>query len=186
MLFHTFFVYFLGVCLEVGSGNFPKPMVILPFMKHGDLHSFLLRSRHIENPVVTAPDHAITLKWVNYNLIKQYSKMLLYCVFLHSSYPLRRSWSSWLTLLRGWSTSAVVTFCIGTWRHATACRLLLLISVQSRGCIDWSFSGYKGSPLKYKNPDLLFQKFVFLASSVCHKLHDLVCLTGCVMTWRCA
>uniref|UniRef100_A0A3Q1ED12 receptor protein-tyrosine kinase n=1 Tax=Acanthochromis polyacanthus TaxID=80966 RepID=A0A3Q1ED12_9TELE len=29
----------------LGSGHFPKPMVILPFMKYGDLHSFLLRSR---------------------------------------------------------------------------------------------------------------------------------------------
>ncbi|XP_072533606.1 tyrosine-protein kinase Mer isoform X2 [Salminus brasiliensis] len=41
----------LGVCLEVGSGHFPKPMVILPFMKYGDLHSFLLRSRIGENPL---------------------------------------------------------------------------------------------------------------------------------------
>lgn len=42
----------LGVCLEVDPGHFPKPMVILPFMKYGDLHSFLLRSRLGESPVV--------------------------------------------------------------------------------------------------------------------------------------
>ncbi|KAK5908316.1 hypothetical protein CgunFtcFv8_016388 [Champsocephalus gunnari] len=41
----------LGVCLEIGPGNFPKPMVILPFMKYGDLHSFLLRSRLGESSV---------------------------------------------------------------------------------------------------------------------------------------
>ncbi|KAK2824151.1 hypothetical protein Q5P01_021326 [Channa striata] len=42
---HLNVIKLLGVCLEVGSGHFPKPMVILPFMKYGDLHSFLLRSR---------------------------------------------------------------------------------------------------------------------------------------------
>uniref|UniRef100_A0A3Q1FZ21 receptor protein-tyrosine kinase n=1 Tax=Acanthochromis polyacanthus TaxID=80966 RepID=A0A3Q1FZ21_9TELE len=42
---HPNVIKLLGVCLEVGSGHFPKPMVILPFMKYGDLHSFLLRSR---------------------------------------------------------------------------------------------------------------------------------------------
>ncbi|NXI44674.1 MERTK kinase, partial [Galbula dea] len=35
----------LGVCIELSSQQVPKPMVILPFMKYGDLHSFLLRSR---------------------------------------------------------------------------------------------------------------------------------------------
>uniref|UniRef100_A0A7D9NKI3 Tyrosine-protein kinase Mer n=1 Tax=Xenopus tropicalis TaxID=8364 RepID=A0A7D9NKI3_XENTR len=34
-----------SVCLEVGPRRIPKPMVILPFMKYGDLHSFLLSSR---------------------------------------------------------------------------------------------------------------------------------------------
>ncbi|XP_041645793.1 tyrosine-protein kinase Mer [Cheilinus undulatus] len=48
---HPNVIRLLGVCLEVGSGNFPKPMVILPFMKYGDLHSFLLRSRLGESPV---------------------------------------------------------------------------------------------------------------------------------------
>ena len=46
-------VLFIGVCLEVGSGHFPKPMVILPFMKYGDLHSFLLLSRMGDSPLVT-------------------------------------------------------------------------------------------------------------------------------------
>ncbi|XP_039857213.1 tyrosine-protein kinase Mer isoform X3 [Simochromis diagramma] len=48
---HPNVIKLLGVCLEVGSAHFPKPMVILPFMKHGDLHSFLLRSRHRETPM---------------------------------------------------------------------------------------------------------------------------------------
>lgn len=42
----------LGVCLEADPGHFPRPMVILPFMKYGDLHSFLIRSRLAENPLV--------------------------------------------------------------------------------------------------------------------------------------
>lgn len=33
------------MCIELSSQQVPKPMVILPFMKYGDLHSFLLRSR---------------------------------------------------------------------------------------------------------------------------------------------
>ncbi|XP_060895497.1 tyrosine-protein kinase Mer [Labrus mixtus] len=48
---HPNVIRLLGVCLEVGSGNFPKPMVILPFMRYGDLHSFLLRSRLGESPL---------------------------------------------------------------------------------------------------------------------------------------
>lgn len=48
---HPNVIRLLGVCLEVGSGHFPKPMVILPFMKYGDLHSFLLRSRLGESPM---------------------------------------------------------------------------------------------------------------------------------------
>ncbi|KAL7877286.1 hypothetical protein SRHO_G00039290 [Serrasalmus rhombeus] len=47
---HPNVIRLLGVCLEVGPGHFPKPMVILPFMKYGDLHSFLLRSRIGESP----------------------------------------------------------------------------------------------------------------------------------------
>ncbi|KAM3606477.1 uncharacterized protein V6R79_017199 [Siganus canaliculatus] len=48
---HPNVIKLLGVCLEVDSGHFPKPMVILPFMKYGDLHSFLLRSRLGESPM---------------------------------------------------------------------------------------------------------------------------------------
>ncbi|XP_043112120.1 tyrosine-protein kinase Mer isoform X2 [Puntigrus tetrazona] len=48
---HPNVIRLLGVCLEVISGHFPKPMVVLPFMKYGDLHSFLLRSRLTEDPV---------------------------------------------------------------------------------------------------------------------------------------
>ncbi|KAM8858798.1 tyrosine-protein kinase Mer isoform 2-T2 [Spinachia spinachia] len=40
----------LGVCMDVGAERFPKPMVILPYVQHGDLHSFLLRSRLVESP----------------------------------------------------------------------------------------------------------------------------------------
>ncbi|XP_031434447.2 tyrosine-protein kinase Mer [Clupea harengus] len=48
---HPNVIRLMGVCLEVGSGHFPKPMVILPFMKYGDLHSFLLLSRMGDSPL---------------------------------------------------------------------------------------------------------------------------------------
>ncbi|KAJ8359826.1 hypothetical protein SKAU_G00163510 [Synaphobranchus kaupii] len=48
---HPNVITLLGVCLEVGTSHFAKPMVILPFMKYGDLHSFLLRSRLGESPM---------------------------------------------------------------------------------------------------------------------------------------
>ncbi|XP_078388791.1 tyrosine-protein kinase Mer-like [Cetorhinus maximus] len=42
----------IGVSFEVCSEEqVPMPMAILPFMPHGDLRSFLLNSRHRENPV---------------------------------------------------------------------------------------------------------------------------------------
>lgn len=44
-----------GVSLRSrAKGRLPIPMVILPFMKHGDLHAFLLASRIGENPFVSA------------------------------------------------------------------------------------------------------------------------------------
>uniref|UniRef100_UPI00398F1804 tyrosine-protein kinase Mer n=1 Tax=Pristiophorus japonicus TaxID=55135 RepID=UPI00398F1804 len=47
---HPNVIKLLGVCLELSSREqIAKPMVILPFMKYGDLHSFLLRSRIEEN-----------------------------------------------------------------------------------------------------------------------------------------
>ncbi|XP_069091177.1 tyrosine-protein kinase Mer isoform X2 [Pleurodeles waltl] len=42
---HPNVIKLLGVCLEVSSRQTPKPMVVLPFMTYGDLHSFLLCSR---------------------------------------------------------------------------------------------------------------------------------------------
>ncbi|XP_039386707.1 tyrosine-protein kinase Mer isoform X2 [Mauremys reevesii] len=42
---HPNVIRLLGVCIELSSRQVPKPMVVLPFMKYGDLHSFLLRSR---------------------------------------------------------------------------------------------------------------------------------------------
>ncbi|XP_036291916.1 tyrosine-protein kinase Mer [Pipistrellus kuhlii] len=42
---HPNVIGLLGVCIEMGSQGTPKPMVILPFMKYGDLHTYLLYSR---------------------------------------------------------------------------------------------------------------------------------------------
>ncbi|KAM6179315.1 tyrosine-protein kinase Mer [Erethizon dorsatum] len=49
---HPNVIRLLGVCLEMSSQGIPKPMVILPFMKYGDLHTYLLYSR-----LETGPKH---------------------------------------------------------------------------------------------------------------------------------
>lgn len=54
-------VIFAGVCIELSSQQVPKPMVILPFMKYGDLHSFLLRSRLEMAPQVMGKEQGGTL-----------------------------------------------------------------------------------------------------------------------------
>ncbi|XP_031297105.2 tyrosine-protein kinase Mer [Camelus dromedarius] len=42
---HPNVIRLLGVCIEMSPQGIPKPMVILPFMKYGDLHTYLLYSR---------------------------------------------------------------------------------------------------------------------------------------------
>ncbi|XP_058523605.1 tyrosine-protein kinase Mer [Ochotona princeps] len=42
---HPNVIRLLGVCIEMSAQGIPKPMVILPFMKYGDLHTYLLYSR---------------------------------------------------------------------------------------------------------------------------------------------
>ncbi|XP_041610721.1 tyrosine-protein kinase Mer isoform X1 [Vulpes lagopus] len=49
---HPNVIRLLGVCIELSSQGIPKPMVILPFMKYGDLHTYLLYSR-----LDTGPKH---------------------------------------------------------------------------------------------------------------------------------
>ncbi|XP_028319972.1 tyrosine-protein kinase receptor UFO [Gouania willdenowi] len=49
---HANVMRLLGVCLQtVEIEGFPSPVVILPYMKHGDLHSYLLYSRLGDCPV---------------------------------------------------------------------------------------------------------------------------------------
>uniref|UniRef100_A0A8C5D057 receptor protein-tyrosine kinase n=1 Tax=Gadus morhua TaxID=8049 RepID=A0A8C5D057_GADMO len=46
------FPHDISVCLQtVESEGYPSPVVILPYMKHGDLHSYLLYSRLGDTPV---------------------------------------------------------------------------------------------------------------------------------------
>ncbi|XP_038595556.1 tyrosine-protein kinase receptor TYRO3-like [Micropterus salmoides] len=48
---HPNVIQLIGVSLHRRPGQrLPIPMVILPFMKHGDLHTFLLLSRLGERP----------------------------------------------------------------------------------------------------------------------------------------
>ncbi|EQB77317.1 tyrosine-protein kinase receptor TYRO3 [Camelus ferus] len=50
---HPHVATLVGVSLRSrAKGRLPIPMVILPFMKHGDLHAFLLASRIGENPFI--------------------------------------------------------------------------------------------------------------------------------------
>ncbi|XP_006876512.1 PREDICTED: tyrosine-protein kinase Mer [Chrysochloris asiatica] len=49
---HPNVIRLLGVCIEMSAQRIPKPMVILPFMKYGDLHTYLLYSR-----LDTGPKH---------------------------------------------------------------------------------------------------------------------------------
>lgn len=121
----------LGVCLETDHGHFPRPMVILPFMKYGDLHSFLIRSRLGDNPLVRyLPNNETCHLKSGLRLKLSEPTVLPLCMRVFLSFcPLRRSWSSWLTLLWVWSISAVATSCTEIWQLATACRSQLLTFV---------------------------------------------------------
>nr|XP_032818766.1 tyrosine-protein kinase receptor UFO isoform X1 [Petromyzon marinus] len=47
----------IGVCMEMSQQHrMPRPMVVIPFMQHGDLHSFLLRSRISNQPTLVPLD----------------------------------------------------------------------------------------------------------------------------------
>ncbi|XP_075043021.1 tyrosine-protein kinase receptor UFO [Mixophyes fleayi] len=49
---HSNVMRLIGVCLQnTENEGYPSPVVILPFMKHGDLHSFLLYSRLGDSPL---------------------------------------------------------------------------------------------------------------------------------------
>ncbi|KAM3656398.1 LOW QUALITY PROTEIN: tyrosine-protein kinase receptor UFO-like [Ammospiza maritima maritima] len=53
----------IGVCLQPWGGSSegppPPPSVLLPFMAHGDLHSFLLGARHGDPPTALSPRHLL-------------------------------------------------------------------------------------------------------------------------------
>ncbi|XP_062368420.1 tyrosine-protein kinase receptor UFO-like [Cinclus cinclus] len=57
----------IGVCLQPwgrgSEGPPPPPIVLLPFMAHGDLHSFLLCSRLGDPPTVLSPRTLLRFMW---------------------------------------------------------------------------------------------------------------------------
>ncbi|KAM5253547.1 tyrosine-protein kinase Mer [Hipposideros larvatus] len=76
---HPNVIRLLGVCIEMGSQGLPKPMVILPFMKYGDLHTYLLYSR-----LDTGPTHIPVQTLVKFMLdIAQGMEYLSNRNFLH-------------------------------------------------------------------------------------------------------
>ncbi|XP_032956797.1 tyrosine-protein kinase Mer isoform X1 [Rhinolophus ferrumequinum] len=76
---HPNVIRLLGVCIEMGSQGTPKPMVILPFMKYGDLHTYLLYSR-----LDTGPKHIPVQTLVKFMLdIAQGMEYLSNRNFLH-------------------------------------------------------------------------------------------------------
>uniref|UniRef100_A0A8C0SAL2 Tyrosine-protein kinase Mer n=1 Tax=Canis lupus familiaris TaxID=9615 RepID=A0A8C0SAL2_CANLF len=75
---HPNVIRLLGVCIEMSSQGIPKPMVILPFMKYGDLHTYLLYSR-----LDTGPKHIPVQILLKFMVIAQGMEYLSNRNFLH-------------------------------------------------------------------------------------------------------
>ncbi|XP_006258149.2 tyrosine-protein kinase Mer [Alligator mississippiensis] len=97
---HPNVIRLLGVCIELSSHQVPKPMVILPFMQYGDLHSFLLRSR-----LETGPQY-VPLQ----TLLKFMVDIALGMEYLSSKHFLHRDLAARNCMLRNDMTVCVADF----------------------------------------------------------------------------
>ncbi|XP_076829000.1 ephrin type-A receptor 7 isoform X2 [Brachyhypopomus gauderio] len=105
---HDNVVKLLGVTLErEQDSSIPVPLVILPFLKHGDLRRFLIATRYGDIPMVITILHS----------------------HMHSSYLTRAFCVSWLTLPQAWNISVPRASCTETWQHETACWAMICMCV---------------------------------------------------------
>lgn len=144
-----------GVCLEADSGRFPRPMVILPFMKYGDLHSFLLRSRLGESPLVRYLQKKIIScsQPNNINLPSYHCMCVCFEVFAHSDTP----------EIHGWHCPG---YGVPQWSQLPASRSGGSQLHVSRNCIfSWR--------LIMRNNDYIFKLFVYVLQATWR--HDSLC-----------